>query len=236
LAGVAVFVAVAGGYVAYINHRNAVDNAAPVATDNYKADPDDLVFLKNEHPMSLKDEKDLKGRTLWMSAGGQMNYFPYNGKVDYAHSPGVLLGAEKIQVVDAVEQVASKSPEATFRIPAGDRQVLLVFTKDGDSKKYAVPVGYVQKGDYTFATDQIFFYEDPHKLYSHWGTEIWKAVDEHRAILGMNERQVQMALGQISDPHGEKIGDRVVIYDDQGHPKRVTFEGGKATKIEDVPA
>jgi hypothetical protein len=165
-----------------------------------------------------------------------MNYFPFVAhKVDYAHTPGVLLGAEKIVVVDAVEQVAAKTPEATFRIPAGDKQVLLVFTKDGDSKEYAVPVGYVQKGDYTFATDGIFFYEDPHKLYAHWGPEIWKAVDEHRATLGMNERQVQMALGQVSDPHGEKVGDRVVIYDDQGKPKKVTFEHGKATKIEEVP-
>ncbi len=217
-----------------MRHRNAVDNAAPVEAVQ-KADPDDLVFLKNEHPMSLKDEKDLKGRTLWMSAGGQMNYFPFVAhKVDYAHSPGTLLGAEKIVVTDAVEQVAAKTPEATTRIPAGDKQVLLVFTRDGESKEYAVPVGFVQKGDYTFATDEIFFYEDPHKLYSHWGPEIWKAVDEHRATLGMNERQVQMALGQVSDPHGEKVGDRVVIFDDQGKPKRVTFEHGKAVKIEDV--
>ena len=232
---VGVFAVFVGGYLAYVHHRNAVDNAAPVEVV-VKSDPDDLVFLKNEHPMSLKDEKDLKGRTLWMSAGGQMNYFPYNGRVDYAHSPGVLLGAEKIVVNDAVEQVAAKTPEATFRIPAGDKQVLLVFTKDGDSKEYAVPVGYVEKGAYTFATDQMFCYEDPHKLYSHWGPEVWKAVDEHRAILGMNERQVQMALGQVSDPQGDKPGDRVVVYDDQGKPKRVTFAHGKATKIEDVAA
>ena len=51
----------------------------------------------------------------------------------------------------------------------------------------------------------------------------------------MNERQVQMALGQVSDPHGDTVGERSSIYDDQGHPRRVTFSGGKATKIEDVP-
>jgi len=232
LAGVAVFAVVVGGEVAYVHHRNALDNAAPVEKV-YKSDPDDLVFLKHEHPMSLKDEKSLKGRTLWMSAGGQMDYYPYVGrKVDYAHSQGVLLGAEKLVVADAAEQVAPKA--AAFRIPQGDRHVLLVFRKDGDAKQYAVPVGFVQKGDYTLYTDDMFFYDDPRKLYSYWSPEIWKAIDEHRAILGMNERQVMMALGQVSDPHGEKIGDRVVIFDDQGKPKRVTFEGGQAVKIEDA--
>jgi hypothetical protein len=193
--------------------------------------------LKHEHPMSLKDEKDLKGQTLWMSAGGQMNYFPYNGRVDYAHSPGTLLGAEKILVKDAVEQVAPKTPVATFRIPAGERQVLLVFTKPDDAananKTYAVPVGDKESGGYNILTDQIFFYDDPHKLFAYWGADTWKAIDEHRATLGMTEAQVQMALGQVSVPHGDKTGDRTVDFDDQGKPKTVTFEGGKATKIVD---
>ena len=153
--------------------------------------------------MSLKDEKSLKGRSLWVSAGGQMEFYPYNHAVDYAHPAGTLLGTEKIAVTDAVEQAVPKSAgkAATFRIPAGDKQVLLVFTK----------------------------------LFSFWGPDIWKAIDEHRAILGMNERQVQTALGQISDPHGDTIGERTVIYDDGGKPKRITFSGGKATKIETVP-
>ena len=63
--------------------------------------------------------------------------------------------------------------------------------------------------------------------------QIWQAIDEHKAILGMNERQVQMALGQISSPHGDTIGDRVVEFDDQGKPKMITFEHGKATEIKD---
>ena len=82
----------------------------------------------------------------------------------------------------AVEQVAPKA--ATFRIPGGDRQVLLVFTMPNDPKEYAVPVGYRAGGDYTFYTDEIFFYDDPHVLYKHWGPEIWKAVDSHRSSWG----------------------------------------------------
>jgi hypothetical protein len=202
-----------------------------------KTDPDYLVFVRSEHPISLKDEKDLKGRTIWMSAGGQMDYYPYNGHtVDYMHSAGVLLGAEPLLIQDAVEQAVPKSAPATatFRIPAGDKQVLLVFTKPGEpGKEFATPVGSKQGSQYSLFTDQIFFYDDPHQLFKHWGPQVWKAIDEHRAEPGMTEREVQMALGQVSVPHGDKEGDRTVEFDNQGKPKLVTFEGGKATKIVD---
>ncbi|QHN02155.1 hypothetical protein FTO74_01230 [Granulicella sp. WH15] len=228
LGGVVVLLLAGVVEVLWLHHERNAD-VAPVKAVAYKIDPDDNVFLKKEHPDTLKDAKDLKGRKLWVSAGGQMDYFPFNGKADYAKSQGVLLGAEPIVVVDAMEQVAPKS--ATFRIPGGEKQVLLVFTKGDQPTKYAVPVGYREKGLYTYFTDEIFFYDDPHELYKHWGPEVWKAVDEHRAILGMNERQVQMALGQVSKSGQDTIGDRTVEYDAQGHPQRVTFVHNKATAI-----
>ena len=127
LGGLGLLILAGGGEVLYLHHRNAEDQKQPAEVFS-KTDPDDMATyaLKHEHPMSLKDEKDLKGRDLWMSAGGQMDYYSYSGHVDYAHSAGVLLGAQKILVKDAVEQVAPKT--AAFRIPQGDRQVLLVFT------------------------------------------------------------------------------------------------------------
>ena len=230
--GSAVLVLAVGGEMLYLHHRNVLDNQAPPPKAEAKSDPDDLVFLKQEHPNSLKDEKDLKGRTLWVSAGGQMDYYPYTGKVDFAHDEGVLLGAEPIVVKDAVEQVAPA--KTAFRIPAGDKQVLLVFTKPGDAKEYATPVGDKQGDDYSFETDQIYFYDDPHQLYSYWGPEVWKAIDEHRVQPGMSEREVQMALGQVSTPHGDVTGNRMVTFDDQGKPKNVTFVNNKVTKAEDV--
>ncbi len=140
------------------------------------------------------------GKTVWVSAGGQMDYYPYAAhRANYAKTVGTLLGAEPLVIKDAFEQVAPKS--ATFRIPGGDKQVLLAFTmpKSADpAKEYAVPVGYRQGGEYTFYTDEIFFYDDPHELYNHWGPQVWQAVDAHQVILGMNERQVQLSLGQVS--------------------------------------
>jgi hypothetical protein len=230
-AGVLVMLLAVGGEVAWIHHRNAQDEAAPATTAAQpKMDPDDEVYLKSEHPMSLKDEKDLKGRTLWISAGGQMEYFPFaGGKVDFSKSQGLLWGAQPIMVKDAVEQVAPA--KAATHVPAGDKQVFVVFTKPGDDKEYATAVGYKQAGDYTFESDQMFFYDDPHKLFGYWGPDVWKAIDAHQAQPGMSERQVQMALGQVSTPHGDNVGNRTVTYDNQGHPVDVTFVNGKATTV-----
>jgi hypothetical protein len=127
-------------------------------------------------------------------------------------------------IKDAFEQVAPKA--ATVRIPGGDRQVLLAFTlpKSADpAKEYAVPVGYRDAGQYTFYTDEIFFYDDPHELYKHWDPKIWQAVDEHRVILGMNERQVELALGQVSKSLSNDYGNRLVIFSNLGKPFAVTF-------------
>jgi len=231
LGGTVVLLLAVGIRVGMIYKANHEPAKAPVKAE-YKVDPDDLVFLKKMRPDSLKDEKSLAGKTLWVSAGGQMDYYPYTGhKVDYAKSAGILLGADPLVIKDATEQVAPKS--ATFRIPGGDKQVTLIFTlpKSKDpAAEYAVPVGYREGTTYTYLTDEIFFYDDPHTLYK-WTPEQWAAVDQHKAILGMSERQVQLALGQVSSSASQTFGDRSVTFDNQGHPVSVTFAGNKATSI-----
>jgi hypothetical protein len=216
------------GMIYRANHE--ADKPKPVVLA--PIDPDFNVFLKKERPDSLKDAKALKGRSLWVSAAGQMDYYPVaNGKVDYTKSQGVLLGAEKIDIKDAVEQAAPKNSMATFRIPGGDKQVLIVFTKGSDPKEYATPVGTKVGNEYTFQTDEIFFYQDPHELYKHWGPEIWKAVDEHRVILGMTEREAEEALGQVMIPGSGEEGNRTIKFDHQGQPVNVMFVHNKATSI-----
>jgi hypothetical protein len=229
IGSVVVMALVVGGELAWIHHRNAEDNK-PAATVDYKSDPDDLVFLKKERPDSMKDAKAFAGRPVWVSAGGQMDYFAFDGhKADFSKSLGVLLGVEKLNIKDAVEQVAPK--KYTSRMPVGDRQVLLIFTKGSDPKEYAVPVGYHQDGRYTFFMDDIFFYDDPHQLYNYWKPEIWAAIDQHKAIPGMSERQAMMGLGQIITPHGDTAGDRSVDFYNDGHPLSIMFVHGKATII-----
>ena len=224
-----VLVLAVGGQLAWLRHERNKPMAVK-APEREVIPDDDLVFLKKKRPDSMKDVKELVGSTVWVSAGGQMEYYPYAAhRVEYAKSAGTLLGAEPLVVKDFVEQVAPKA--ATFRIPGGDRQVLMIFTKaaDSDGKVYGVPVGYREDGLYTFQTDEIFFYDDPHVLYKHWGPEIWKAVDSHQVILGMNERQVQMALGQVSQSTSKEYGNRMVVYANLGKPMAVTFVKNKVT-------
>jgi hypothetical protein len=223
----AVLILAVGGEAVWLHHeRNAPITVK--APERAVTPDDDLVFLKKKRPDTLKEVKDLKGSTLWVSAGGQLEYYPYVGHVaQYGKPEGTLLGAEPLVVKDAIEQVAPKN--ATFRIPGGDKQVLLVFTKPDDTKEYAVPVGYKQDGQYTFLTDEVFFYDDPHVLYKHWGPEIWKAVDSHQVILGMNERQVELALGQVSQSTSKDYGNRMVVFANMGKPMAVTFVKNKVT-------
>jgi hypothetical protein len=231
IGGTLVFLAVIGVRVGMIyRERNAPEKAVAAPAREKIAD-DDLVFLKKKRQSSLADTKELVGQPLWVSAGGQMEYYPASGRhVDYAKTAGTLLGAQKLDIKGFSEQVAPKS--ATHRIPGGDRQVLMLFTlpdSETPTSEYGVPVGYHEAGGYTFYLDEIFFYDDPHELYKHWGAETWKAVDSHQVILGMNERQVQMALGQVSKSLSNDYGNRLVVYANLGKPFAVTFVKNKVT-------
>jgi hypothetical protein len=231
IGGTVVLVLAVGGELLYLHHERSAPGVQVAPAQETAIDPDDLVFLKKERPSSMADLKELYGKTIWVSAGGQMDYYPYAGRhADYAKSAGTLLGAELLVVKEAFEQVTPKA--ATYRIPGGDRQVLLAFTMPNSAdtaKEYAVPVGYVQGGDFTFYTDEIFFYDDPHELYKHWGPKIWQAVDSHQVILGMNERQVELSLGQVSKSTSTDYGNRMVVFSNLGKPMAVTFMKNQVT-------
>lgn len=231
IGGTLVLVIAVGGELLWLRHERAEPETPTASKAAEKIDPDDLVFLKKERPSSMADLKDLYGKTVWISAGGQMEYYPVAGhRAEYAKSAGTLLGAEPLIVHDAIEQVAPKT--ATYRVPGGDRQVLLVFTlpkSTEPTREYAVPVGDQEGKDFTFYTDELLFYDDPHQLYSHWSPQIWQAVDAHQVILGMNERQVELSLGQVSKSVSNEYGNRMVVYANLGKPMAVTFVKNKVT-------
>jgi hypothetical protein len=231
IGGTLLFLIVIGVRVGMIYRERNAPAKPVVAPAREKIADDDLVFLKKKRQSSMADARDLNGSNLWVSAGGQMEFYPASGKhVTYGKPSGMLLGAQKLQVKDFTEQVAPQS--ATHRIPGGDRQVLMLFTlpdSDKPQQLYGVPVGYHEQGQYTFYLDEIFFYDDPHQLYAHWGPEIWKAVDSHQVILGMTERETQLSLGQVSKSVSKDYGNRLVVYANLGKPLAVTFVNNKAT-------
>ncbi len=217
----------------YMIHSERVEANKPVAE---QVDPgprltdDDMVRRRKLEPSTLKDAKALAGKPVWVAAAGQLDYYPYTAHhADYAHSAGVLLGAERLEVKDMVTQVAPKT--VATRIPTGDRQVLMVFTQASGPREYAVPVGYVDGGEYKFLLDDIFFYDDPHVMYKHWPADVWAAVDSHEAKPGMNELQAGLALGQVSTSASNEVGNRTVEYYNSGKPILVTFVNNKATVV-----
>jgi hypothetical protein len=240
LGSVAALVLAVGVEVAYIHHQRVVDENAPARAERgalveAPLSDDDAVFLKKQRPDSLKDERKLIGTTIWVSAGDQMDYYKDTGNhVDYAHPVGTLAGAEPLEIKAVFEQVPPATGRAVSRISQGSRHVLLAFLmpKSAEPKTlYAVPVGHFIDGQYEFLTDEIFFYDDPHVLYKHWGTEVWAHVDQHQCVVGMTENQCMLALGQVITPHGDKVGDRSVTYNNGGKPMDADFADDKATKV-----
>jgi len=223
------------GLIYKANHEEAPAPKPAYSTSTMTDDDAVTMNLKKQRPDSLKDERELIGKTIWVSAADQMDYFHYaNHHADYAHPVGTLMGAEPLLIKDVFEQVAPPKAAVLLRIPAGQRHVLLAFTmpKSADPKaQYAVPVGYYQGGFYTFSTDEIFFYDDPHISYKHWGADVWAHVDKHEVVPGMNEQQAMLALGQIIKPSSDSIGNRTVWYDNNDHPVTILFEKNKAVTV-----
>jgi len=236
LASAGLFVLVVAGLIGNQYRKNHQEG--PVRKDptaDIKTDPDNLVFFKKQRPDSLADQRALIGKTIWVSAGGQLDYFLDKGKhVDYAHPVGTLFGATPLLIKDVFEQKAPATGPAVARIPAGQRHVLLAFTipnSPDPNTLYATPVGDFDNGSYTMFNDDIFFYDDPHQLYSHWGPTVWAHIEKHEVVPGMSENQAMMALGEVMKPDSDNMGDRNVTYDNNGHPISIEFVKNKAVTI-----
>jgi len=220
----ALAVIVAGVRTAYILYERHEANVAfqqhKQAQDAGYSDKDWYVSPKKLHPYDLKSAKQLTQQPVWVREGYTYTYYSCQaGTVDFAHDAGLLGPLEKLQIRDVVVANA----------PRSGAQVMAVFEKSG--RTFAVPIGLEADGAFQFHSDDMFFMEDPHQLYHAWPPEIWQAIDAHQAKLGMKELQVDFALG-LGHPDGSTPGDRSIRYANGGQPMVVTFESGKAVKIE----
>jgi len=237
IGGTVVLLLAVGIRIGLIYKANHEDGPARKVVEAPPMSDDDAVMynVRKLRPDSLKDVRELIGKTIWVSAGGQMDYYKDTGNhVDYAHAVGILQGAVPMLVKGVFEEVAPKSGRAVFRIAPGQRHVLVAFTlpqSDTPAALYATPVGYFDGSRYTIYDDQLFFYDDPHQLYKHWGAEMWSHIDKHEAVLGMSENQAMMALGEVIDPRGDKPGDRTIYFDNNIHPVAIEFVNDKAVRI-----
>ena len=217
--------------IALIWHeRKEASRPAAAETPNYTEDQ--TVLPRRLNQTDVKDARELNGKRVWVSAAGQLNAYPATAThVDYAHPGPLLLGAQPLDVVNFVE---GKAPAGAYsRVPKGDGQVFMLFHLPSQpAQLWGTPVGYKEGKFYTFYLDQCFFYDDPHVLYKHWPADIWKAIDEHRAIKGMSEKEAGLALGQVSKPGAGESGHRTVVFDNDGKPVSISFVNDKAVSID----
>ncbi len=218
-------IVLAGGRAAYIvyERREAMkEDAKPRQETALKADY--YVTPKRLHPYDLKSARQLTEQPVWVKVGYQLTYYAYDRerhKADFGHEAGTLLPLQKLAIQDVVTGVSPLAP--------GIKQVLACFEVEG--KSYAVPIGAEKGSDFRIYSDDIFFIEDPHDLYKHWPTDIWRKIDAHEVQAGMSELQAIFAIG-VGIPQGSgDYGSRTLRYANGGKPLVITFQNDKAVEI-----
>jgi hypothetical protein len=197
-----------------------------------KISQDDLVNPRKMYIQSLKSAKeDLKGQTVWMQAGYQLEYYPYRGGAPvFSQKKGPLPSNQELKIQDVVE--VPTPAHWVSRIPRGSKNIFLVVRMPGDQGEYAVPMGEVDQGNENFRMDDLLYYDDPHKLYHFWPANVWQAIDQHKVIPGMSEMQTMMSVGQVSESGSTDYGNRSVTYTAGDRKISVTFVKDKATQVE----
>jgi hypothetical protein len=222
---------IGGIYLAVVFHNRAKENAAVSKPTEQPLTADEVAIDRQEFPAHFDDVQDLAGKSVWMRNGYSMPYYPYTGgRVDYAKQIGLLPPAQRLDVKKAIKAVAPAS--VSNKVPHGDHQVLIVFTLPGGSTEYATPVGAIQGQQEQYFDDLLFFYDDPHTIYSHWPKDTWTNIDAHQPKPGMNELQMSLTLGMNIQTDSQDKGNRTVIYDTNGKKTSVTFAYDKATTIQ----
>lgn len=179
----------------------------------------------------LKSAKDLIGKPVWVQAGYELDYYPYTAHhVDFARKVGVLPSVQRLDIRDIVTEKVPASVE--MRIPRGTSTAFAVFTMPGDAKEYATAIGTIQGADSTYYCDNIFYYDDPHQMYTFWPPDLWQAIEQHQPKAGMTELETAMALGVMQQSDSSNYGNRTVEYNAGGKHWSVTFENDKATQVQ----
>jgi len=235
-----VFVIAGGAEVAYLMWSRRDTSTPKKQEPTYSSNQDDYVTTHKIVPYNLESaKKELVGKPVWVKLGNEIPYYRYDAaahSVNFSRQAGFLPPMTKLQVKDVVlarKPVTLK--EGQFTVV--QKEIMLVFDLAGQQGSYASSIGANTGDDYTFVVgnagvNDLFFFEDPHGLYKHWPADVWSAVDQHQVKEGMTELQATFAVGNPDKTDSDKTGDRTVEYPNAGKPLTVTFEKGKAVKVE----
>ncbi len=183
--------------------------AAPLPSSYY-------VVPRKLHAYDLKSLKALEGQPAWVKEGYRYTFYPYQYRADLKHPAGLLGPLERLQIIQVVKGSGKPS------------QLLAVFARQG--KNYAVPIGQVTGGEYRIYADEMFFLDDPHRLYD-WPAATWEAIDAHQAKPGMDEIQASFALGMGIPQRSGDPREKTVVYPNGGNEVVITYQDGRAATI-----
>jgi hypothetical protein len=182
---------------------------------------DDFVYLRSLHAYDLKSLKKLEGSTVWVRAGNAVAFFPSPGAKKDA---GVLPPAASLKVTKIVKSGSQFFALFNFDEPESPKAT------------FAVPVGAEKDGSANLIVDELFFYENPEKLYAHWPKDTWTSVHRHEIVKGMNENQAGMAMGvthEVGSGSGD-YGNRTLEYTHEGKTVQVMFANNAAVRVEEI--
>ncbi|HUB51233.1 MAG TPA: hypothetical protein VL986_03750 [Terracidiphilus sp.] len=192
--------------------------------------PDDVAIVREMFMTSFDDAVKLEGTSVWMKNGYSMPYYPYEGgRVVFAKKIGVIPSAQKLDIKKIIKVMPPVN--ADDGIDHGGRQVFAVFSLPGSTNLLASPIGVIQGSQEAYFCDMLFYYDDPHTIYSNWPKDVWSAIDAHQVKPGMSELETRMAIGQKMQFDGGTEGNRTVTYDQAGKKWTVTFVHNHATTI-----
>ncbi len=183
------------------------------------------VVPRKLHAYDLASARELTKQPVWVQEGYRYTYYPYDTqhrRADFFHESGLFGPLEELRIRNVVAQPTPGR--------ANHHQILAVFDKNGHS--YAVPIGTESGGSFQIYADEIFFYEDPHRLYGFWPADVWEAIRKHQVKPGMNEIQADFAVGMgVPQPASSEPGEKVVKYPNAGRELTVTYVKGRAVKV-----
>jgi hypothetical protein len=206
------------------SNSNQNQSSSNSASDTY-------VTPRKIYPYDLKSaEKELAGKSVWVRPGAARPYYRYGATgADTNRKAGSLPTLGRLDVKGVVVQSVAIPVGPNVRIRR--HQLLAVFTAPWQAGQYAVPIASENSDSYTFNVNDQFYFEDPHKLYSHWPADIWAAIDHHEVKQGMNELQVSFALGTEVASSGGPYGNRWARYSNEGGTTKVVFKNDKAVEV-----
>ncbi|HWG20249.1 MAG TPA: hypothetical protein VG225_06935 [Terracidiphilus sp.] len=192
---------------------------------------DDIAVVRMEFPQHFDDVKDLVGKSVWMKNGYSMPSYPYAaGRVEWTKPAGLIPPDQRLEVKKVIK--AAVPARIDDGLSHGAQQALVVFALPGADQLYATPVGAIEGQTEQYFDDMLFYYDDPHAIYSHWPKDVWAAVDAHQVKPGFSELQARTALGSKAQYDGDTEGDRTVDYDVNGKHTVIVFSHDKATSIQ----